>query len=192
MNKLILGLLLTLFSSPLFAQWTIETFEHSATGKQSQSAMVRNEEGFELAIFQTSEGTIWLDFSLSDNTFDELSQNELPQFQIDDYKPVQMIRGFVATIVPADEGISAVVVSDSETISTKRDFSVNHIVAERLPERIICPIWQGKSRPHLGTVEQITTGNFINFSYVLLDGTKGKTRFSLQGAKQAVNTLISQ
>jgi hypothetical protein len=79
----------------------------SEDGNQNEikSAMVRNEEGFELAIFKTVEGIVWLDFSLSDNNFDELSQNELPIFQIDDKKPVKMIRGFTATIVPADEGI---------------------------------------------------------------------------------------
>jgi len=192
MNKLLFIISLSLFSSSLFAQWQIETFEHSASTVQSQSAMVRNEEGFELAIFQTEQGTVWLDFSLSDNDFDELSQVQLPRFQIDDHKPVQMIRGFVAVIVPADEGISAVVVSDSETISTERDFSVDHIVAERLPERVICPIWQGESRPHLNTLEALSTGELIHFNYVLLDGTAGETSFSLQGAKQALNSTISR
>ena len=192
MNKLLFIISLNLFSSNLFAQWQIETFEHSASTVQSQSAMVRNDEGYELAIFQTEDGTVWMDFSLSDNSFDELSQTQLPQFQIDGHKPVQMIRGFVAVIVPADEGISAVVVSDSETISTDRDFSVDHIVAERLPEHVICPIWQGKSRPHLNTLEALSSGELIQFNYVLLDGTAGKTSFTLQGAKQALNSTISR
>lgn len=186
MKKILL--LISLFSSPIFASWQVESF--SNTENASQSAMVRNEAGFELAIFKTSEGIVWMDFSLSDNSFDELSQNQLPRFQIDHQKPVQMIRGFTATIIPADEGINAVIVNDSETISTDKDFSVNHIVAERLPERVICPIYQGASRPHLGTLEALSKGHEIHFDYVLSNGQKGKTTFTLENAKQALETAV--
>jgi hypothetical protein len=93
-----------------------------------------------LAIFKSEQGEVWLDFSLFDNTFDELSQTQLPTFQIDDQKPVQMIHGFVAVIIPEDEGINAIVVNSDDEISTDKDFSVNHIIAERLPERVIPPI----------------------------------------------------
>lgn len=189
MNKLIF-LVCVLFSNLSWADWEVEAFTHTATLSQPQSATVRNEDGFELAIFKTDEGYVWLDFSLSDHDFDELSHRTLPIFQIDDQKPVQMIRGFVATIVPADEGIKAVVVNDSETISTERDFSVNHIIAERLPERVICPIFQGDSRPHLNTIEQLSTGKLITFSYTLLDGSKGQTTFTLTGAKQALDSAL--
>ncbi|MBL1320496.1 MAG: hypothetical protein COA63_005470 [Methylophaga sp.] len=189
MNKLLL-LVVALFSNATFADWKIETFTHAATGTQSQSATVRNEDGFELAIFKTGEGYVWLDFSLSDYGFDELAQRPLPLFQIDNYKPVQLLRGFVATIVPADEGIEAIVVSDDKSISTDRDFSVNHIIAERLPERVICPIFQGASRPHLDTIKQLSTGNQITFSYTLLDGSEGKTVFTLKGAKQALDSIL--
>ncbi|NOQ94543.1 MAG: hypothetical protein GQ547_07930 [Methylophaga sp.] len=179
-----------LLSSLSFADWKIETFAHSATNTESHSAMVRNEEGFELAIFKSDKGVVWMDFSLSDYDFDELSQNELPRFQIDNQKPVQMIRGFVATIVPEDEGINAIIVSDSETISTEKDFSVNHIVTERLPERVICPIFQGESRPHLGTLEALLQGKKITFKFTLLDGKKAQTEFTLNGAKEALNKTI--
>ncbi|RKZ79363.1 MAG: hypothetical protein DRQ35_04395 [Gammaproteobacteria bacterium] len=190
MNKIIFFIMLSLFTTTAFADWTIETFTHAATQTQSQSAMVRNDDGFELAIFKTSEGIVWLDFSLSDNSFDELSQNQLPLFQIDDQKPVQMLRGFVATIVPADEGIEAIIVDDDQSISTARDFSVDHIIAERLPERVICPIWQGESRPHLGTIDALANGQQITFDFVLLDGTKQQTVFTLKGAKQALEGTI--
>ena len=188
MKKLLL--LIGLLSSPVFADWQVETFTHSASGTQSQSAMVKNREGLELAIFKTSKGIIWMDFSLSDNSFDEFSHNQLPRFQIDDQKPVQMIRGFVAMIVPADEGINAVVIADDGKISTDKDFSVDHIVAERLPERVICPIYQGASRPHLNTVEALSSGNKIRFDYVLSDGTKGHTTFTLKGAEQALKASV--
>lgn len=189
MNKIIF-LIITLFSTASFADWTVETFSHEATQAQSQSAMVRNEEGYELAVFKTAEGYVWLDFSLSDYSFDELAQRPLPLFQIDDYKPVQMLRGFVATIVPADEGIEAIVVSDDKSISTARDFSVNHIIAERLPERVICPIFQGAARPHLDTIKQLSTGKQITFSFTLLDGSKGETIFTLKGAKEALDSVL--
>lgn len=189
MNKLFF-LITLLSSSALFADWEIETFIHVATATQSQSAIVRNEAGYELAVFKTSEGYVWLDFSLSDYSFDELAQRPLPLFQIDDFKPVQMLRGFVATIVPADEGIEAIVVSDDKSISTARDFSVNHIIAERLPERVICPIFQGASRPHLDTIKQLSTGKKITFSFTLLDGSKGETIFTLTGAKQALDSVL--
>lgn len=192
MNNIITFFIITLFSSSAFAQWQIETFSQDGNQNKTKSAMVRNEEGFELAIFKTTEGIVWLDFSLSDNNFDQLSQNELPIFQIDDRKPVKMIRGFTATIVPADEGIEAIVVDDSETISTARDFTVNHIIAERLPERVICPIWQGDHRPHLGTIDALLNGKKINFQYTLLDGTKGQTSFTLDGAKKAISTAINK
>jgi len=192
MYKFFTFLIICLISTTASADWQVETFEHSAEQKQDKSAMVRNEAGFELAIFQTAEGIVWLDFSLSDNNFDELAQRPLPRFQIDDLKPVQMLRGFTATIVPADEGIEAIVVDDQNSISTKRDFSVNHIIAERLPERVICPIWQGDDRPHLGTIEALSNGKEISFHYTLSDGTRGKTIFSLQGAKQAINSVIIQ
>lgn len=181
---------MALFSTTTFADWQVETFSHAATQSQSQSATVRNEEGFELAIFKTAEGYVWLDFSLSDYTFDELAQRPLPLFQIDHFKPVQMLRGFVATIVPADEGIEAIVVSDDKSISTSRDFSVNHIIAERLPERVICPIFQGASRPHLDTIKQLMTGKQITFSFTLLDGSKGETMFTLTGAKGALDSVL--
>jgi len=190
MFKVLILTIAALFSSLSFADWQVETFSHSATNTESQSAMVRNEDGFELAIFKSDKGIVWMDFSLSDYDFDELSQNELPLFQIDDEKPVQMIRGFVATIVPEDEGINAIVVSDSETISTEKDFSVNHIVTERLPERVICPIFQGESRPHLGTLEALTVGKQITFKYTLIDGTKGQTQFTLNGAKEALDNTV--
>lgn len=189
MNKVIF-LMVVLFSSVSFADWEVETFTHEATRSKTQSAMVRNKDGFELAIFKTGEGYVWLDFSLSDYTFDELAQRPLPLFQIDDFKAVQLIRGFVATIVPADEGIEAVVVSDSGTISTVRDFSVNHIVSERLPERVIAPIFQGASRPHLDTIKQLSTGKEITFSFTLSDGSKGKTSFTLKGAKEALDSVL--
>jgi len=192
MSKIILFITINLFSISVFADWEIETFTHAATQSQSQSAMVRNEEGFELAIFMSNEGYIWMDFTLSDNGFDELSQNKLPKFQIDDRKPVQLLRGFVATIVPADEGINAIIVGSDENISTDKDFSVDHIIAERLPERVICPIWQGESRPHLNTVEALTQGEQIQFDYVFLDGTKGQTTFTLKGAKQAIDSIIAK
>ena len=185
-----LFLVISLFSTNALAEWTVETFTHEATSTKTHSAMVRNEAGFELAVFKTDEGYVWLDFSLSDYTFDELAQRPLPLFQIDDFKPVQLLRGFVATIVPADEGIKAIVVSDDESISTDRDFSVNHIIAERLPERVICPIFQGASRPHLNTIEQLSSGKQITFSYTLLDGTKGTTTFILDGAKQALEAVL--
>lgn len=190
MNNIVALFIISLFSSSAYAQWQIETFSQNTDQNVTKSAMVRNDEGFELAIFKTSEGIVWLDFSLSDNNFDQLSQNELPIFQIDDKKPVKMIRGFTATIVPADEGIEAIVVNDSETISTDRDFSVNHIVAERLPERVICPIWQGDHRPHLDTIEALLRGKKIDFSYTLLDGKKGQTSFVLDGAKEAISSAI--
>lgn len=192
MNNLLSFFIITLFSSSAFAQWQIETFSKDNNQTEMKSAMIRNEQGFELAIFKTTEGVIWLDFSLSDNNFDQLSQNELPIFQIDNKKPVKMIRGFTATIVPADEGIAAIVVNDSETISTDRDFTVNHIVAERLPERVICPIWQGENRPHLGTIDALINGKNINFEYTLLDGTKGNTSFTLEGAKEVITSAISE
>ncbi|MBE9533289.1 MAG: hypothetical protein IMF04_04130 [Proteobacteria bacterium] len=191
MNKIVL-ILVSFMSSMAFADWQVESFEHSATSTQCQSAMVRNEDGLELAIFKTSKGIIWMDFSLSDYTFDEFSQNQLPSFQIDDQKPVQLIRGFVATIVPADEGINAVIVGDDDEISTDKDFSMDHIVAERLPERVIWPIYQGATRPHLNTVEALSKGEDIRFNYVLYDGTKGHATFTLKGAKQALKAALSQ
>ena len=190
MYKIFLFSISVLFCASSYADWQIETFSHSATNTQASSAMVRNEDGFELAIFKSDKGVVWMDFSLSDYEFDELSLNELPRFQIDDKKPVQMIRGFVATIVPADEGINAIVFSDSETITTDKDFSVNHIVTERLPERVICPIYQGESRPHFGTLEALSAGKQITFKYTLLDGSKGQTQFTLNGAKQALNDTV--
>ena len=190
MNKLLLTLAFSFFSAASWADWQVESFEHSASNTVRSSAMIRNEAGFELAIFKSTEGVVWMDFSLSDNSFDELSQNQLPIFQIDQLKPVQMIRGFVATIVPADEGINAIIVGDEGTITTEKDFSMNHIVAERLPERVICPIFQGASRPHLGTIEALSDGQTITFNLVLLDGKKVQTSFSLAGAKQALEKTI--
>jgi len=190
MYKFFTFLLISFSSTHVFADWQIETFEHSATQTIVKSAMVRNDDGFELAIFQTSEGIVWMDFSLSDYSFDVLAQRPLPLFQIDERKPVQLLRGFTATIVPEDEGIEAIVVDDQKSISTDRDFSVNHIIAERLPERVICPIWQGESRPHLGTLSALVNGKQIKFDYTLSDGTKGKTSFTLQGANQAINSLL--
>ncbi|MDH5358382.1 MAG: hypothetical protein OEY48_00185 [Gammaproteobacteria bacterium] len=192
MNKIILFIAAFLLCSTAFAEWRVETFSHEATNSKSQSAMVRNEDGFELAVFKTAEGFIWMDFSLSDNSFDELSQNQLPRFQIDDQKPVQMLRGFTATIVPAEEGIEAIIVTDDENISTDRNFSINHIIAERLPERVICPIWQGESRPHLGTIDALANGQEIRFDYVLSDGSKAHTTFTLKGAKQAIQTATNR
>ena len=192
MFKIFCLLITALVSTSAFADWKIEQFEHSATQTQVKSAMVRNDDGFELAIFQTSEGIVWMDFSLSDNDFDVLAQRPLPSFQIDDRKPVQMLRGFTATIVPADEGIEAIVVDDQKNISTEKDFSVNHIIAERLPERVICPIWQGDSRPHLGTLDALFSGQQIVFNYTLDDDSTGTTNFTLQGANQALSHIISK
>ena len=190
MSKIILFIVASLISSLSYADWQVETFTHSATQTKSKSATVRNEDGFELAIFKTSEGYVWLDFSLSDNNFDELAQRPLPRFQIDDQKPVQMIRGFVATIVPADEGINAVIVDDSGAITTDKNFNLDHIVAERLPERVICPIFQGSDRPHLNTLEALSNGQEIRFDYTLLDGNKGTALFTLKGAKEALNATV--
>lgn len=174
------------------ADWYIEKLDNTSTGMQSQAAMVRNDDGLELAVFKTSKGIIWMDFSLSDYTFDEFSQNKLPRFQIDDEKPVQLIRGFVATIVPADEGINTVIVGEDDQISTDKDFSMNHIVAERLPERVIWPIYQGAYRPHLNTIPALSQGEKIHFHYELNDGSKGQAVFTLKGAKQALKTVLSQ
>ena len=192
MFKIFSLLIITLFSTAVAADWQIEQFEHSATQTQVKSAMVRNGDGFELAIFQTSEGIVWMDFSLSDYSFDVLAQRPLPRFQIDSRKPVQMLRGFTATIVPADEGIEAIVVNDQGTISTNKDFSVNHIIAERLPERVICPIWQGDARPHLGTLDALIKGQQIVFNYTLDDDSTGTTSFTLQGANQTISHIISK
>lgn len=190
MKNIVIIFIVTLFSSPVFAQWKIESFTPDANQGEIKSATVKNAEGFELAIFKTTKGIVWLNFSLSDNNLDELALNELPIFQIDDQKPVKLLRGFTATIVPADEGIEAIVVYDNESISTEKDFNFNHIVAERLPERVICPIWQGESRPHLGTIDALKNGHMIDFKYTLLDGTKGQTSFSLEGAKEIINTVL--
>jgi len=186
----ILFVFITMMSFQAIADWQVETFTHSATHTTSQSATVRNEAGFELAIFKTDEGTIWMDFSLSDNNFDELAQRPLPRFQIDDKKPVQMLRGFVATIVPANEGINAVIIDDSGAITTDKNFNLDHIVAERLPERVICPIFQGKERPHLKTLESLSSGKKIYFDYTLINGKKGNTSFTLKGAKKALSTTV--
>jgi len=185
-------LITALLSTVAAADWQIEQFEHSATQTHVKSAMVRNDDGFELAIFQTSEGIVWMDFSLSDYSFDVLAQRPLPRFQIDDRKPVQMLRGFTATIVPADEGIEAIVVDDQDSISTHKDFSVNHIIAERLPERVICPIWQGEARPHLGTLDALLNGQQIVFNFTLDDDSTGTTLFTLQGANQAIGHIVTK
>lgn len=184
--------MLSLFSASVFAQWQIETFSPGANQAEIKSATIKNPEGFELAIFKTTEGIVWLNFSLSDNNLDELALNELPVFQIDDKKPVKLLRGFTATIVPADEGIEAIVVNDDQSITTEKDFNFNHIVAERLPERVICPIWQGDSRPHLGTIDALINGQIIGFKYTLLDGSKGQTSFSLEGAKEVINAVLDR
>jgi hypothetical protein len=177
--NLLIIISLSFFSNSSLADWKVETLTHSANQTSRTSAMTKNSQGYELAIFKSDEGVVWMDFSLSDNSFDEFSLNELPLFQIDQHKPVQMIRGFVATIVPADEGINAIIVSNAETISTDKDFSKNHIVAERLPERVICPIYQGPDRPHLNTIEALSEGKMITFSFTLDNGEKSQTTFSL-------------
>lgn len=174
------------------ADWQVQDFEHLAdnVSQHHQSAVVRNDAGFELAIFKTDEGIIWLDFSLSDNNFDELSINQLPRWQIDNHKPVQLTRGFTATIVPSDQGVDIPVVDAEGNITFMKDTSINYIVTERLPERVICPIWQGDDREHFSTIESLKQGEEIHFSYTLSDDSKGETSFSLIGADKAITAAL--
>jgi hypothetical protein len=51
MNNIVAFFIITLFSSSVSAQWQIETFSQDGNQNEIKSAMVRNEEGFELAIF---------------------------------------------------------------------------------------------------------------------------------------------
>ena len=185
-------LMMASLSSSAHADWKIQKFEHSAdqTSQQHASAMIRNEDGFELAIFKTDEGIVWLDFSLSDNNFDTLSINKLPRWQIDGHKPVQLTRGFTATIVPSSEGVDIPIVDDEGNITFMKDTSINYIVTERLPERVICPIWQGDDREHFSTIESLKQGNEIRFTYTLSDDTEGETLFSLAGADKAIAAAL--
>ncbi len=189
---LLLLLITSSFSMSAHADWKIQEFDRSADekGAPDRSAMVRNEDGFELAVFRTSEGTVWLDFTLSDNNFDELSINQLPRWQIDEYKSVQLTRGFTATIVPPEEGVEIPVIGDDGEISFMKDTNINYIVTERLPERVICPIWQGDDRPHFNTIETLKHGSKIHFNYTLSDDTQGETSFSLMGANEAITAVL--
>ena len=179
-------------SNAVQADWELQGFDHRGNdiSQHHQSAMVRNSDGFELAIFKTDEGIVWLDFSLSDNNFDTLSINALPRWKIDSHKAVQLTRGFTATIVPSEEGVEIPVVDDEGNISFMRDTSINYIVTERLPERVICPIWQGDDRAHFNTIESLKQGETIHFSYTLSDDTQGETQFSLTGANEAITAAL--
>ncbi len=193
-NRTLLALFIIAISisSTAQADWKIQGFDHRGNdiSQHHQSAMVRNSEGFELAIFKTDEGVVWLDFSLSDNNFDTLSINALPRWKIDNHKSVQLTRGFTATIVSSEEGVEIPVVDDEGNISFMRDTSINYIVTERLPERVICPIWQGDDRAHFNTIESLKQGETIHFTYTLSDDTQGETQFSLTGANEAITAAL--
>lgn len=179
-------------STATAANWQLQAFGYQTdeVSQHRRSAMIRNEDGFELALFKTSKGMVWLDFSLSDNNFDTLSINQLPRWQIDDHKPVQLTRGFTATIVPSEEGVEIPVVDDAGNISFMQDTSINYIVTERLPERVIFPIWQGDDRAHFNTIEALKAGKIIHFTYTLADDNQGKTQFSLMGADKVISAAL--
>lgn len=90
-NALLLSLLMLLAPPIAFADWRVIVSTDSMTDKELRKAETRNESGHSFSIYRTPSGTVYANFSLSNDSL-EVLDTRLPTYRIDKLPPVDLDR----------------------------------------------------------------------------------------------------
>lgn len=158
---LLLGANIAAFGSP--NAWSVDRHVDSMTDRLVKKAVVRNPEGHELQIYREQEhGRVYGTFRISDDSSDILDPEELPIYRVDKREPERIVgRAFEeSTDIPS---------------------------ARAKPKWVHFLLWHGEGRTAVaGTLRDLMDGDQVVFRYFLFTGGYKETRFSLEGAKEAI------
>lgn len=164
MRKIIFCSFLLMQTSALHASWEVEIKTDSMTDEEKKTAKVINEEGHSIAVYRLPNGTVWVNFSLSSRSLNQLSPQKPPVFRIDKNKPHDIA---------------------NEKQTQEMRLGIEAFAWE--PKWINFLIWHGKeSEGRSHNLRQLMQGETIVFRYHLFTGGYKETSFSLEGAGPAI------
>lgn len=164
MQKILFGLFLLLQIVTAHATWNVETKTDSMTDEKRRTAKILNSAGHSLSIYRHSSGAVWVNFSLSNRSLEQLSPDKPPSFRVDKNEPHD--------------------IADDKRIQ-EMDVGLQAYAWE--PKWINFLIWHGKeSEGRSTTLDQLMLGKSILFRYYLFTGGYKETTFNLDGAGPAI------
>lgn len=166
MGKFFVILLGLLCQSTAIAEWGVKEKVDSMTDETRKSAYVVNEQGHSFSIYRiANNGAVWANFSISENSFDQIDFKTPPTFRVDKY-------------TPADLG------------DAKKVQAMGIQAYEWEPKWVNFLVWHGKGESIGKNLIPIMSGNSMVFRYYLSTGGYKETTFSLEGANRAISTAI--
>lgn len=168
-NALLLSLLMLLAPPIAFADWRVIVSTDSMTDKELRKAETRNESGHSFSIYRTPSGTVYANFSLSNDSLEVLDAR-LPTYRIDKLPPVDLDRSNSVSRTIAKVG--------GPTLSDSKPRWVNFLLSH------------GEGDANSGALREIMDGTRIVFRYWLFDGGCRETSFDLAGAKSAIASAL--
>ena len=158
-------------STSSIAGWTLESRTDSMTDEVNTSASVVNQRGHSLAIYRKSNGSVWMNFRLATNTFEQLAAEQTLEFRVDKFK---------SHTIP----MSAALEMQFSRLGL-------HLYSWE-PKWVNFLIWNGKEQEGRGEMlNQLMQGSKVVFRYYLFTGGYKETTFPLNGADSAITAALN-
>jgi len=168
MQRILFGLFLLMQIATAHASWNVETKTDSMTDEIKKTAKIVNAEGHSLSVYRLPSGAVWANFSLSNQSLDQLSPQKPPAFRVDKNEPHDI----------ADE-------------KRLQEMGVGVQAFAWEPKWVNFLIWHGKeSEGRSKTLDQLMQGKSVVFRYHLFTGGYKETTFSLDGAGPAIASAL--
>jgi hypothetical protein len=171
-NKLLV-LIGLFFCSYVNAEWNLITITDAITDDEKKTAIIKNDLGHTFSIYRLGPGgTVWVNFALSEDVFDQIDPENPPIYRIDKKKPY-----------------------DLAGLKNIQDMSQKLGLGSQLylwkPKWVNFQLWHGKEDEGIGeAIVNIMEGEIIVFRYYLSGGGYKDTTFELTGAAEAISEAI--
>ncbi len=142
-------------------EWTTTRRVDQMTDKEIRTATVTNDAGHSFSIYRVPSGQAWANFSLSDQTLDQISPKGLLMYRIDKHEPVDLAQGAAL----ARYGVK---------------------LHEWEPRWVNFLFWHGREEQGRGQLVALMEGTTLLIRYRLATGGYKETSFPLSGARQAI------
>tara|TARA_Y100000031_G_scaffold144424_1_gene175857 strand:+ start:151 stop:702 length:552 start_codon:yes stop_codon:yes gene_type:complete len=159
--------------SLLHAGWVINKEVDSMTDKKTTSAVLSNDEGYELKLYTLASGEFFCTFALPTNSLDVLSHSQAPMYRVD--KNIQQ---------------------DLNDLAKMHDKLIEHgaYLYSQEPKwcNFILSAVEKKNRDTISgwVLEEFAKGEKIVFRYWLFTGGYKETSFSISGADKAILEVL--
>lgn len=161
----IASLMLALISTSAFSRWDVENDVDAMTDRATVVARSTNSEGHRVSIYRRDDGSVWMNFRISDASFDLLSPQVAPMFRVDDRKAHNL--GDVKRLQELVPSLPKGYFWEPKWINVR--------------------IWDGSNeKGRSSELADLMTGERAVFRYFLSTGGSRDTRFDLAGARDAI------